>query len=95
MLRPYVPAEVTWIVVQHGLFQNYYYVHDFGGDRNTRDRWRDHPWYEACKHFCAAWDRCSFDPNYAAERLSFFEPVVRRVFARVPHDPRYSSSTMG
>ena len=33
ILRPYVRPEVTWIVAQHGLFQNYYYVHHFGGDR--------------------------------------------------------------
>ncbi|HYL71554.1 MAG TPA: HD domain-containing protein, partial [Candidatus Dormibacteraeota bacterium] len=46
ILRPYVRAEVTWIVAQHGLFQNYYYVHHFGGDRNARERYRDHPWYE-------------------------------------------------
>jgi predicted HD phosphohydrolase len=89
ILRPYVRPEVTWIVAQHGLFQNYYYVHHFGGDRNARERLRDHPWYEACVHFCAAWDQCSFDPDYASEPLATFEPLVRRIFARAPHDPRY------
>lgn len=92
ILRPYVRAEVTWIVAQHGLFQNYYYVHHLGGDRNARERYIDHPWYEACKHFCAAWDQCSFDPGYATEPLGTFEPLVRRIFARAPHDPRYASS---
>jgi predicted HD phosphohydrolase len=89
ILRPYVRAEVSWIVAQHGLFQNYYYVHHLGGDRNARDRLRDHPWYEACKRFCAAWDQCSFDPDYPSESLGYFEPLVRRIFARAPHDPRY------
>jgi predicted HD phosphohydrolase len=91
ILRPYVRPEVSWIVAQHGLFQNYYYVHHLGGDRNARDRYRDHPWYAACAHFCAAWDQCSFDPDYATEPLATFEPLVRRVFARTPHDPRYIS----
>lgn len=95
VLRPYVRPEVTWIVQQHGLFQNYYYVHHLGGDRNARDRWRDHPWYEACRHFCASWDQCSFDPDYPSETLSFFEPLVRRIFARAPHDPRYVSNPAG
>jgi predicted HD phosphohydrolase len=95
ILRPYVRAEVTWIVAQHGLFQNYYYVHHLGGDRNARDRYRDHQWYGACKHFCAAWDQCSFDPGYASEPLSAFEPLVRRIFSRTPHDPRYTSSPLG
>jgi len=92
ILRPYVRPEVTWIVAQHALFQNYYYVHHFGGDRNARDRLRDHPWYEACAHFCAAWDQCSFDPDYASESLATFEPLLHRIFARAPRDERYSSA---
>jgi predicted HD phosphohydrolase len=89
ILRPYVRPEVTWIVEQHALFQNYYYVHHFGGDRNARDRYRGHPWYEACRSFCANWDQNSFDPAYRSERLSYFEPLVRRIFSRPAHDPRY------
>ena len=89
ILRPYVRPEVTWIVNHHGLFQNYYYVHHFGGDRNARERLREHPWYEACVNFCAAWDQSSFDPDYRSESLATFEPLVRRIFARTPHDPRY------
>jgi predicted HD phosphohydrolase len=94
ILRPYVRAEVAWIVEQHGLFQNYYYVHHLGGDRNARERFRDHPWYEATRHFCAAWDQCSFDPDYRAESLAYFEPLVRKIFAREPHDPRYTNSPL-
>jgi predicted HD phosphohydrolase len=89
IIRPYVRPEVTWIVEQHGLFQNYYYVHHFGGNRNAREQFRDHPWYQACKDFCANWDQNSFDPDYPTEPLSTFEPVLRRVFGRPPHDPRY------
>lgn len=92
ILRPYVREEVTWIVAQHGLFQNYYYVHHFGGDRNARERLRDHPAYDACVHFCAAWDQSSFDPGYPSEPLATFEPMVRRIFARTPHDPRYTAA---
>ncbi|HVH83719.1 MAG TPA: HD domain-containing protein [Steroidobacteraceae bacterium] len=95
ILRPYVRPEVTWIVAQHGLFQNYYYVHHLGGDRNARERFRDHPWFEACAHFCASFDQCSFDPGYRSEALGYFEPLVRRIFARTPHDPRYVSGPVG
>jgi predicted HD phosphohydrolase len=94
ILKPYVRPEVTWIVAQHGLFQNYYYVHHLGGDRNARERFRDHPWYEATRNFCARWDQCSFDPDYASEPLAYFEPQVRRIFARTPHDPRYVSGAV-
>lgn len=89
IIRPYVRPEVAWIVEQHALFQNYYYVHHFGGDRNARDELQDHPWYQACKDFCHNWDQCSFDPAYRSEPLSTFEPLVRQIFTRCPHDPRY------
>jgi predicted HD phosphohydrolase len=94
ILRPYVRPEVAWIVAHHGLFQNYYYVHHFGGDRYARDRLRDHPHYEACVRFCAAWDQCSFDPDYPSEKLEVFEPMVHRIFARTPHDPRYMAAPL-
>jgi predicted HD phosphohydrolase len=95
IIRPYVRPEVTWIVEQHGLFQNYYYVHHLGGDRNAREKFRDHPWYQACKDFCANWDQCSFDPNYRWEPLESFEPLLRRVFSRPAHDARYVTTQPG
>jgi predicted HD phosphohydrolase len=89
IIRPYVRAEVTWIVEQHGLFQNYYYVHHLGGDRNARERFRDHPWYAACAAFCERWDQVSFDPDYPSRPLEEFEPLVRAILTRPAHDPRY------
>jgi predicted HD phosphohydrolase len=89
ILRPYVRPEVAWIVEQHGLFQSYYYAHHSGGNRDGRDRFRDHPWYQACRDFCANWDQCSFDPRYEWQPLSSFEPLIRKIFTRPPHDPRY------
>jgi predicted HD phosphohydrolase len=89
VIRPYVRAEVTWIVEQHGLFQTYYYAHHMGGDRNARERLRMHQWFGACASFCERWDQASFDPNYPTRPLEAFVPVVQRVFSRKPHDPRY------
>jgi predicted HD phosphohydrolase len=95
ILRPYVRPEVTWIVEQHGLVQSYYYAHHLGGDRNARDRIKAHPWYGACERFCRCWDQVSFDPDYAAKPLEVFAPVVRRIFSREAHDPRYMSQSAG
>ena len=92
VIRPYVRPEVAWIVEQHGLFQTYYYVHHKGGNRHARDKFMDHPWYEACRSFCASWDQCSFDPDYRWQPLSAFEPLVREIFLRPAHDPRYVTS---
>jgi len=90
IVRPYVRAEVTWVVEQHGLFQTYYYVHHTGGDRYARDRLREHPWFDRCAHFAEAWDQASFDPDYPSKPLAYFEPLVQRIFTRKPHDPRYA-----
>lgn len=79
MLRPYVSERNYWVVKHHGVFQGYYYFHHQGQDRNVRDRWRDHPYYQATVDFCANYDQNSFDPDYDWEPLSFFEPMVRHV----------------
>ncbi len=84
VLRPYVSERTYWVVRQHGLFQSYYYAHHVGGDRNARDRYIDHPWYQDAVDFCHRWDQSSFDPEYESLSLEFFEPMVRRVFAREP-----------
>ncbi len=84
VLRPYVTERTCWIVRHHGLFQYYYYAHHVGGDRNARDKYRDHPWYQDVVDFCHRWDQCAFDPGYESLPLEFFEPMVRRVFAREP-----------
>jgi predicted HD phosphohydrolase len=89
ILRPYVRAEVTWIVEQHGLFQSYYYAHHYDRDRNGRERFRGHRWFEACAAFCERWDQASFDPSYPSEPLERFVPLVRGIFGRPAHDPRY------
>jgi predicted HD phosphohydrolase len=84
VLRPYVSERTYWVVRQHGLFQSYYYAHHMGGDRNARDRYIDHPWYQDAVDFCHRWDQSSFDPEYDSLPLKFFEPMMRRVFAREP-----------
>lgn len=84
ILKPFMSAKTCWIVKYHGLFQQYYYAHYFGEDRNARDRFKDHPWYEDCVRFCEEYDQNCFDPNYESLPLSFFEPMVRRIFSQPP-----------
>lgn len=86
MLRPYVSNRVYWIIKHHGLFQGYYYNHHFGEDRNARDRYKDHRWYDDTVRFCHDYDQVSFDPGYDPEPLEFFKPLVRRQLA----EPTYS-----
>ena len=86
VIRPFVREEVSWVVEHHGIFQMVYYGHHYGWDRNARDEFKDHPSFDACAEFCERWDQASFDPDYDAEPLEFFEPMVREVFGRKAHD---------
>ena len=82
IIRPYVRPEVTWIVEQHGIFQNLYYAHHLGGDRYAREKFRGHMWFAACAAFCENWAQASFDASYATEPQRHFVPLLERVFAR-------------
>lgn len=82
ILKPFVCAENLWMVEKHGVFQGYYFFHHLGMDRHLRDQFKDHPLYQRTAEFCALYDATAFDPDYPAETLAFFEPMLRRVFAR-------------
>jgi predicted HD phosphohydrolase len=80
-----VREELCWAIEHHGVFQTYYYAHHYGEDRHARERYRDHPYYQACAEFCELYDQNCFDPAYESLPLAHFEPTVRAVFA----EPRY------
>lgn len=85
MLQPFVHPDLCWIAKHHGIFQYYYYGHYYGLDRDARERYRDHPLFDACVEFCEKYDQRSFDPDYDTLPLEFFAPMIARVFA----EPRY------
>ena len=85
ILRPYISKKNHWVLKHHGLFQGYYYFQHIGGDRNARERYKDHPFYQDCVDFCEKWDQTSFDPDYPTQPLEYFEPIVRKVFKAPKH----------
>ncbi len=88
ILKPFVSEKNHWMVVHHGIFQGYYFFHHLGLDRNMRDQFKDHPYYEYTAQFCHLYDQPAFDPDYESEPLAFFIPMVERVFAR-PRNSMY------
>ena len=87
IIRPYVRAEVAWIIEHHGVFQMHYYGDAMGVDKNARDIYRDHAWFDSCEQFCRDWDQVAFDPDYPTKPLAHFEPMLREIFTRPPFDP--------
>jgi len=85
VLKPYVSEKTRWIIEKHGLFQSYYYNHHYQQDRNLRDKYIGHQYYEATINFCHKWDQASFDPNYDTIPLEEFIPMVGKIFSRDPY----------
>ena len=85
ILKPYVSEKTHWIIEKHGEFQMYYYAHYLGGDRNKRDVYKSHKYYQDTINFCEQYDQNSFDPNYESLPLEFFRPMVKKIFSRKPY----------
>ena len=85
ILKPYVSERTHWIIEKHGEFQMYYYADCLGGDKNKREKYKDHEYYQDTIDFCEKYDQNSFDPNYESLPLKFFEPIVKKVFSRKPY----------
>ncbi len=64
VLKPYVSEKTHWIVEKHGVFQLYYFAHHLGHDKNEREKYKGHKYYEDTIKFCENWDQKSFDPNF-------------------------------
>jgi len=85
VLKPYVSEKTHWIVEKHGEFQMYYYAHHIGGNRNQREKYKGHKYYEDTVNFCKKWDQKSFDPNFKSLPLENFKSLVNKIFSRKPY----------
>jgi predicted HD phosphohydrolase len=83
ILKPFVSQQNYWMVEQHAVFQGYYFFQYLGLDRNMREQFRHHQWFDYVAEFCSKYDGPAFDPDYKTAPLSEFEPLVYRVFSRV------------
>ena len=82
--KPYV-SENSLDNRKHGEFQMYYYAHHLGKNKNQREKYKDHEYYNDAIYFCEKWDQVSFDPNFKSMSLEEFAPMVKRIFSRKPY----------
>lgn len=82
ILKPFVSEQNLWMVEKHAIFQGYYFFEYLGLDKDMREQFRGHPWFDYTAQFCELYDQSSFDPDYESMSLEDFEPMVRNVMAR-------------
>jgi len=87
ILKPFVSEANHWMVEKHGIFQGYYFWHHLGMDRNTRDMFAGHGFYDRTEEFCAEYDGPAFDPSYDSNPLDHYLPLIREVFGTSPWKP--------
>lgn len=92
IVKPFVSEKCRWIVEKHGVFQGYYFFHYIGLDRDLREQFREHAWFDDAAEFCDQYDAPAFDPRGETFSLAEFEPMVRRVMA-TPKNSIYKGSS--
>ena len=85
VLKPYVSEKTHWIIEKHGIFQTYYYAHHLGGNKNKREKFKEHKYYNDAINFCENWDQKSFDLNFKSMTLEDLKPLVKKIFSRNPY----------
>jgi predicted HD phosphohydrolase len=94
ILKPFVSEKNHWMVEKHGIFQGYYFFHYLGMDRDMREAFRDHSYFDYTAEFCEKYDQSAFDPNYASMPLEAFEPMVMKLFEQ-PKNSVYGPAITG
>jgi predicted HD phosphohydrolase len=81
ILKPYVSDQTYQIIRTHQDFQGRHYYALLGKDPEARRQYVNEDWYELACKFTDEWDQVAFDPNFESMPLSYFEPMIDRVFA--------------
>jgi len=89
LLGGYVSERNYWMLRHHQMFAAFELVDEPIPPLGSRtwERWREHEHFEWTYEFVRGFDVNAMDPNYQAEELEFFEPMVQRIFSRVPKPP--------
>jgi predicted HD phosphohydrolase len=79
LVQPYVSSDHFWMIRMHGLFQDWHaHTHPIRKS-SAYLLHRGHSAFDLTLRFTTDWDQCSFDPDFVAEPLEQFVPIVRRV----------------
>lgn len=79
LLQPFISEKNHWLIANHHAFQGYFYFEHIGLDKNMRDKYKGHPWFDDAMIFCDKYDMPAFNPDMEFMSLEDFEPMVRRL----------------
>ena len=79
IIKPFVSEANHFMVQNHGIFQGYYFWHHLGMDKDAREQFRDHEYFEYTEEFCAKYDQTAFDADYSSNPLEHYEPLIRKI----------------
>ena len=82
ILKPYVSDDLYHTIKWHQDFQGRYYYEFLGKEGNARDRFKDEPWFATAEKLVDRWDAPAFDPDFKADSLESFEPLVQKIFSK-------------
>ena len=82
IVQPFVSEANQWLVQHHAIFQGYYFFHHLGLDRDMREKFRGHPYFERTEEFCRVFDQVALDPNFRSMPLEAFEPMLQKLFCQ-------------
>lgn len=82
ILQPFVSEQNHWMVAKHGIFQGYYFFHHVGLDRDMREQYKDHEYFEYTREFCHKYDQNSFDVDFKSMPLEDFIPAIESVMKK-------------
>ena len=82
ILKPFVDEKLHWMCRASRHLPGLLFLPLPRDDRDMRENFRGHEHFEDTARFCELYDQSAFDPAYDSAPLEFFEPMVRRVFAR-------------
>ncbi len=79
MIHPYVGDKLHWIVLNHEIFQSFHYFDKLNLDKNAREKYSTHMYYNDTIEFCEKYDAPSWDKSYQFKKLEEFYDLVDSV----------------
>jgi len=84
IVKPFVSESHHWMVKNHAVFQGYHFWHFIGGDRNAKERFAGHEYYDLTEEFIAKYDCPAFDADYKTPPLEYYMPMLESVLTPKP-----------